>query len=98
MLVKIIKSYRDIVAICDSELVGRKFEEKEFQLNVKEDFFKGKELNEQEIIEVIDDMSKEDATFNVVGEKSVKAALRAGIISEDEIKRIDDIPFALVLM
>ena len=44
------------------------------------------------------DMKKEDATFNLVGEKTIKTAIEAGIISGENIGRIDGIPFALVLL
>ncbi len=92
------KSYRDIVAICDSDLLGKKFEEGEFQLDVKESFFNGDEKNKEETIEFIRDMSKEDATFNIIGKESVQAAIDAEIITEEGIKKIQGIPFALVLL
>ncbi len=98
MLVKIIKSYRDVVAICDSELIGKKFEQEKFQLDIKESFFKGDEIKEEKIIEIMQNMAKEDATFNIVGKKAVNAALKAGIIEESGIKKIQEIPFALVLL
>ena len=40
MLIKIHRAYRDVVAICDSELIGKRFEEGKFQLEIKEDFFR----------------------------------------------------------
>jgi len=98
MLVKIIKTYRDVVAICDSDLIGKKFEEGKFQLDIKESFFKEDEISEEQGVKIIKKMSAEDATFNIVGEKSVNTALKAGIISEDGIKRIQGIPFAMVLL
>jgi len=39
----------------------------------------------------------EDATFNIVGEKSTQLALKLGIIMQEGIKTIDKIPYALVL-
>ena len=39
MLVKIHKSYRNVVAVCDSDLIGKKFEEDKFQLDLKESFY-----------------------------------------------------------
>ena len=98
MFVNIIKTYRDVVAICDSELLGKYFEEGEFQLDVKENFFKGEKKTEQEVIRIIEKMRKEDATFNIVGERSVQTAIKTGIISRDSIKEIQGIPFALVLL
>ena len=97
MFVNIIKSHRDIVAICDKELLGKKFEEGKFQLDIKENFYKGKEVDSESLIEIIKKMSTEDATFNIVGKKSVNVALKIGIISEEEIRRIDGVPFALIL-
>jgi hypothetical protein len=98
MRIKIHKSYRDVVAVCDKELIGKTFEQGNFQLNVKESFFNGKEVSENEALEIIIDMAKEDATFNIIGPKSVKTALKAGIITEKGVKTIQEVPFALVLM
>ena len=98
MLINIIKSYRDVVAICDSELLGKKLEQGKFQLEVKESFFKGEETNEEKAIELMKIMSQEDATFDIIGEKSVNTALKAGIIAEQGIKKIQGVPFALVLL
>lgn len=95
---KIHRAYRDIVAICDSNLIGKRFEEGKFQLDVKEDFFKGEEVSEEKIIEIISDMSMEDATFNIIGRSSTNTALKTGLITEQGIKEISGIPFALVLI
>jgi len=98
MFIKIHRTYRDIVAICDSDLIGKKLEEGRFQLNIKENFFKGEKISEEQAVKMIKKMSAEDATFNLVGEKSVSTALNVGVISEDGIKRIQGIPFAMVLL
>jgi uncharacterized protein len=98
MKIKIHKSYRDVVAICDKDLVGKKFEQGNLQLDVKESFFNGKEVSEKEAMEILIDMAKEDATFNIIGPKSVKTALKCGLIQQEGIKTIQEIPFALVLM
>lgn len=101
MLIKIHKSYRNVVAICDSEIIGKKFYE-DFergtkQLDLHENFFKGEEKSEEEIIEIIKMEKMEDSTFNIVGEKSVNAAIKAELISEEEIQYTSGIPYALVL-
>jgi hypothetical protein len=97
MQVKLIKSYRDIVAVCDSDLLGKRFEEGKFQLDIKESFYKGEELSEEKTIDFMTSMSKEDATFNIVGQDSVEAALQAGIISQESIGNIGGVPFAMIL-
>ena len=98
MLVKVIRSHRDIVTMCDSELIGKKFEEGIFQLDVKESFYKGEELSEEEASIIIRKMVREDATFNIVGKKSVALALKQGIVLEENIKEIQGIPFVMILL
>lgn len=98
MFVKIHNAYRRVVALCDSELIGKTFTENIKQIKVTENFFKGEEKNKQEVIEILKDMENEDATFNIVGKNSVECGLNAGIISKDGIMTIENIPVALVLM
>ena len=98
MFIKIIKSYRDVVAICDSSILGKKFEQGDLQLDIKESFYKGEEVSEEKAIEIMKSMSEEDSTFNIAGEESVNAAIKAGIISKESVKKVQDIPFALVLL
>ena len=99
MLVNIIKTYRTVVAVCDKELLGKKFESGIFQLDVKESFYHGKDepKSKEQVIELMKSFSNEDATFNIVGKKSVAAAVEAGIIDQEGVGEISGIPFALVL-
>jgi uncharacterized protein len=98
MFVNVIKSYRDVVAVCDKELLGKKFEEGKFQLDIKENFFRGRESSKEEVMEIMRDMRLEDSTFNIIGEESIQTALESGIITKKGIGRIANIPFALVLI
>ena len=98
IVIKIHKTYRDVIAICDSNLIGKKFEENNLQLDIKESFYKGEEKTKQEVIQIMQDLSREDSTFNIVGEESVNCALEAGIISKEGVKKIQGVPFALVLL
>lgn len=98
MLIKIHKSYRDIVAICDEELLGKKFEEGKKILEISENFFGGEKIGEEKLIQMMKKLIEEDATFNIVGKRSVEIALKAGIIDKDGIKEVQGIPFALVLL
>jgi uncharacterized protein len=98
MQVNIIESYRHIVAICDTELLGKQFEEGKKQLNIKKNFYTGKEKNKQEVKKIIQEMSLENATFNIVGKESINAAIEAGIINKKGIGEIHGIPFTIVLV
>ncbi len=98
MLVKIHKSYRKIVAICDAEFLGKKFEQGNRQLEIKKEFYGGEKKNEKQVIEIIELESSEDATFNLVGAKAVDVGIKAGIISKEGIIKIRGIPHALALL
>ena len=98
MQIKIHESYRKIVALSDSELLGQKFEEGNRQIEVKPNFFKGDERTRKEVIAILKDLQKEDATFNIVGKEAVETALEARIISKEGIITIDNVPVALSLM
>lgn len=98
MQIKIHEGYRKTVALADTNLIGKSFEQDIMEIKIRENFFKGKEKNKQETIKILKDMAKEDATFNIVGEESIQTALEAGIIDKKGIIKIDNIPVALVLL
>ncbi len=98
MLVNIIKSYRKIVTICDSELLGKKFEEGKFQLDLKASFYDGKKYSEEKIRELIREFSVEDATFNIVGKRAVSLALKEGVFLKEDVQRIGGIPYIFLLL
>lgn len=96
MYLKIHESYRKVVALCDAELIGKKFEEGDKQLFLRENFYKGEKV--ENIKEKLKSLYANDATFNIVGKKSVKEAIESGIISKENVSSIAEIPFALSLL
>lgn len=97
-LIKVHKSYRFVVAICDKELYGNKFENDTIQMDLTNNFFNGEEINKEDLINQIKIYNQEDATFNIVGEKSIELALQINLISKKGIKKINNIPYAFVLL
>jgi hypothetical protein len=98
MLIKIHEAYRKIVAICDAELLGKRFEQGNRQLEVKKEFFGGEKKTENQAIEIIEMLVAEDAMFNLVGSKAINAGIKLGIISKEGIIKIQGIPHALSLL
>ena len=98
MQIKIHDSYRTIVALCDTDLIGKTFSEGIKQIEVRPNFFRGEEKNREEVLDILNDMKKEDATFNIVGKESVELGLETGVIKKEGIMMIDDVPVALGLM
>ena len=96
--VKIYNSYRIVVALCDSNLIGKKFEEGKRQLHLRENFYKEREVTKEEAIKIIKQEILNDATFNIVGENAVSAAISSGLIEKSSTDSIGGIPFALTLL
>ena len=96
MIVKVHKTQdgRKIVAICDDELIGKKFEEGKLQLDLNSSFYKGKELEEGELTELI----KDSYVVNIVGKKSMDFALKLGIVDKKNIIKIKNIPHAQAIL
>jgi hypothetical protein len=98
ILVRVHESYRWVVAVCDSDIFGRKLVDGKRVLDVSGEFFNGKEMSWDEARDEIVRCAREDATFNFVGKESVELAKGLGIVKDEGVIEIDGVPFALVLM
>lgn len=98
ILVKVHKAYRSVVAVCDSELIGKYLEEGKRELAIREHFFKGEEKTHEEARAFLQLYSDNDATFNIVGKESIKAAIEAGLITKEAVDHMQGVPFALILI
>lgn len=79
-----------IIAICDEEILGQRFEEGELQIHITESFYKGELVSLEEGLRAL-----EQATIaNIVGERIVEGALKAQLIHENGILRIQNVPHA----
>lgn len=92
------ESYRKVVAVCDEDLIGKKFEEGKRQLDIRERFYKGDMFTFEEAVKRLERLRMEDATFNIVGPESIRAVIQAQILAPGTIPTVQSIPFALVLV
>jgi len=91
LYVKIHKSESsEVVAVCDKELLGKTLKQEDIKISISEKFYKGEEKTEEEVIQIL----KEATNINLVGEKAVSAGIKAGIISEENIIKIEGVPHA----
>lgn len=81
---------RTIVAVCDSDLIGRKFVEGDRQLDLTSDFYKGEERDGKEV----GDLIRNADIVNLVGPESVKLGLQEEVITQDHVITIEGIPHA----
>jgi len=98
ILLKVHESYRWVVAVCDKDIFGKKMVDGKRALDVSGEFFNGKLMTDEEIEKEIIRCNYEDATFNFVGENSVRIAKTLGIVKDEGVVMIEGVPFALVLL
>ena len=77
-----------LVAACDEEILGKKFEEGELQIEVHTQFYDGFRVDKKGLLNQLGNST----IANLVGEMAVKCALDAGLVTEDCIIRIQGIP------
>lgn len=79
-----------IVAVCDKEIIGKKFKEGDLILKLEPSFYKGTDASESEIKEALS-----CATIaNIAGEKAIACAVECGCIDPDTVIFIEGIPHA----
>jgi len=81
-----------VVAICDEELLGKKFENGEKQLDVKEDFYKGELLSKEDVIKII----KSESNVSLVGRRIIELCISKGIIYKENVLEVKGIPYAMI--
>ncbi len=79
-----------VVAVCDANILGKKFKEGNLVLKLDECFYKGNESSENEV-----KFALSLATIaNIAGETSIACAVECGCIDPDTVIYIDGIPHA----
>ena len=79
-----------LIGACDEELLGKKFSEGKFHLDVCHRFYDGRRIT----IETLKEYLEIATIANLVGEKAVQCAVKMGLIDPDCIIRIKGIPHA----
>ncbi len=85
-----------IIAVCDPDCLGETYEDGDVSLDVSESFYDG---------ETAERLAPENAiaqlggatTANLVGRRSVDAAVEAGVVDPDTVIEIDGTPHAQVV-
>jgi len=90
-----IKNFQNetVVAICDSDLMGEIFKEGRLKLEVTEKFYGNKLVKLKDCVEIL----KNIANANIVGKKIVDTAVKLGLVHEQSILYVDNIPHAIII-
>ena len=79
-----------LIGACDEELLGKKFEDGKFQIDVKREFYEGEKIGPDVLKKYL-----ADATIaNLVGKKTIKCAIDIGLIDPDCVIKIKGVPHA----
>ncbi len=88
----LVKVHESVVAMCDDDLVGKRFEEGKRVLDVSERFYKGEELDMEEVKRIL----REGSNLNLVGKEIINVALKEKVINEEDVVYIEGVPHAQV--
>jgi len=75
-----------LVAVCDSELVGKTFKEGDLKIEVKESFYGDKDVGEEEVKRAL----RMATIANITGRRAVELAIKLGIIDKENVLKIGD--------
>ncbi|MCI4396673.1 MAG: DUF424 family protein [Thermoprotei archaeon] len=79
------------VLLCDAELIGKKFTQDKGILDIKEEYYKGELVDEEDAA-----MSIREADYiSLIGERSVSLGIKEGMIHPEAVMKISGIPYAI---
>lgn len=78
--------------ICDAELVGKKIEQDDLEINISKGYYGQRLVEENEASKLLQSAS----IINMVGEKTISLSIKLGVGSKNGVKRICDVPFLIV--
>ncbi len=82
-----------MIAACEKSLIGKTFKEGKITLKLTEDFYKGEEISEDKLLELLN-----NATIaNLVG-KPVNLAINRNLIDEDGVMEISGVKYAQIFV
>ncbi|HWQ49937.1 MAG TPA: DUF424 family protein [Methanosarcina sp.] len=91
MYIKIYKNGEHVlVAACDKEVLGKTLKHGKNVVEISRAFYEGEYVSEEELKKALE----EATTANLFGEKTVKFAIKCGLIDPDSVIIIDGVPHA----
>ena len=75
-----------LVAVCDSDIVGKTFREGDIKIEVKESFYGERDVGEEEVKRAL----MMATIANITGKKAVELAIRLGIVDRENVLKIGE--------
>jgi hypothetical protein len=93
MYLKIYKNGEHVlVAACDKEVLGKTLKHGNTVVEISRGFYEGEEVSDDELQKAL----QEATTANLFGEKTIKCAIKCGLIDPDSVMIIDCVPHAQI--
>ena len=83
-----------LVAACDKEMLGKKLKHGNTVVEIRRAFYEGEDVSEEELQKAL----QQATTANLFGEKTVKCAIKCGLIDPDSVIMIDCVPHAQIFI
>jgi len=82
-----------LLAVCDSELLGRTLREGKIVFHIKDEFYNGGKATVEDAIGMIDNST----IVNLVGKCCVEKAISKGYVHPDAVLKIQGVPHAQIV-
>ena len=82
-----------LLAICDSEVLGKTLREGKIVFHVKEEFYNGGRVSVEEAL----DMIENSTIVNMVGKCCVEKAIQKGYVHPQAVLNIEGVPHAQIV-
>ena len=82
-----------LIALCDSSILGKKFFEKEKQLDLSGSFYQGEKVEEEKLSSLI----KKAYIINAVGKESVAFCLKNKLVKKENILFVSGVPHCQIV-
>ena len=73
-----------LVAVCDSELIGKTFKDGDLKIEISEKFYGTETFCEDDVKHAL----KQATIANISGKNAVKIAINLGLVDEDKVLKI----------
>ncbi len=82
-----------IISVCDIELLGKKFVEKDVILDISREYYQGEPMEESEIV----NLANESQMISFVGRRSVSLAIKHKLIHPQAVLKVKGTPYAMFI-
>jgi hypothetical protein len=82
-----------LLAICDSEILGKTLREGKIVFNVKEEFYKGAKVAVEDAVAMIENST----IVNMIGKNIVQKAIEKGYVHPEAVLNIEGVPHAQII-